>query len=107
MSLDVSLYKVKKVEVFSANITHNLNDMAEEAGIYNALWRPEEIGIKKASELIQPLSEGLKKMKADPERFRKYDAENGWGTYDDFIPWVERYIEACKQDPSAEVHACR
>jgi len=107
MSLDVSLYKTKKVEVFGANITHNLGAMAKEAGIYNALWRPEEVGIKKAEQLILPLCEGLEIMIADPDRFSKHDVENGWGTYDYFIPWIERYIEACKQDPSAEVHACR
>ena len=33
---------------YSANITHNLGKMAEEAGIYKHLWRPEEIGITKA-----------------------------------------------------------
>lgn len=30
-------------EVYSANITHNLNRMAEAAGIYLALWRPSEM----------------------------------------------------------------
>jgi hypothetical protein len=30
--------------VFDANITHNLNKMADAAGIYEACWRPEEIG---------------------------------------------------------------
>ena len=36
-------------EVYSANITHNLGGMADEAGIYEALWRPEEVGIAKAT----------------------------------------------------------
>ncbi len=31
-------------EVYSANITHNLGEMADKAGIYYALWRPEEKG---------------------------------------------------------------
>ena len=35
-------------EVYSANITHNLNTMADEAGIYKHLWRPDEIKITKA-----------------------------------------------------------
>ena len=41
--------------VYSANITHNLTKMADEAGIYECLWRPEEIGITKAGQLIEPL----------------------------------------------------
>ncbi len=35
-------------EVYISNVTHNLNKMAGEAGIYEALWRPEEIGITHA-----------------------------------------------------------
>lgn len=33
MSLDVTLTKTKPTEVFWANITHNLNKVAEKAGI--------------------------------------------------------------------------
>ncbi len=75
-------YKHTKMErtcFYSANITHNLGDMAEEAGIYKHLWRPEEIGITKAVQLVEPLSKGLSFMKSDPERFKKFNAENGWG----------------------------
>src|SRR5688572_29936062 len=45
--------------VYSANITHNLNAMAENAGIYMHLWRPDQIGIMTASQLIAPLTAGL------------------------------------------------
>ena len=45
MSLDVWLNAVVKTQVFSANITHNLGKMADEAGIYKALWRPDEVEI--------------------------------------------------------------
>ena len=103
MSLDVSLKKVKPTEVFSANITHNLSEMAEAAGIYKHLWHPEDAGVTHACQLIRPLEAGVARMKADPERYRKYDSPNGWGMYDDFVPWIERYIAACKQDPDAEV----
>lgn len=62
MSLDVHLTKVMPTEVFGSNITHNLGEMAEEAGIYKHLWRPEEIGITKADQLIAPLREGLARL---------------------------------------------
>jgi len=48
MSLDVYLMKTMPTSVYDANITHNLGAMAEAAGIYKHLWRPEEIGITKA-----------------------------------------------------------
>ena len=107
MSLDVSLHKLKLTEVFSANITHNLGEMASVAGIYKHLWRPEEINITHANQLIAPLQNGLSIMKKDPDKYRKFDAPNGWGKYDDFVPWIERYIEACKQDPDAKISIWR
>lgn len=107
MSLDVYLEVVKPVEVFSANITHNLNKMAEAAGIYKHLWWPEELGITKAGELIAPLKLGYTAMKLNPDFYRKYEPENKWGTYDNFIPWLEKYIEACEQNPEATVRIWR
>lgn len=93
--------------LFSSNITHNLGKMAEAAGIYEACWRPEEVGITKAVELIEPLTKGLDLLKADPERFRAYDSPNGWGLYEHFVPWVEEYLEACRAHPEALVVAWR
>jgi hypothetical protein len=90
-------------DVFSANITHNLGKMAEEAGIYECLWRPDELGITQAESLIKLLSEGLRKLKRDPERFIPLNPPNGWGSYDDFVPWLERYLIACITYPEAKV----
>ena len=93
--------------VFSANITHNLTEMAEEAGIYKPLWRPEEVGITKASQLIPLLQAGLALLKSDPERFKWYNPSNGLGSYDDFVPWVEEYLKACEEHPDATVEVDR
>jgi len=107
MSLDVYLTAVRPTEVYSRNITHNLNKMAMEAGIYEALWRPEEIGIVRADQLIEPLTVGLEKLKADPEHYQKFNAPSGWGMYEHFVPFVEDYLQACKENPDAEVNVSR
>ncbi|MDR3582481.1 MAG: hypothetical protein P4L67_04380 [Candidatus Pacebacteria bacterium] len=107
MSLDVYLEVVMPTNVYSANITHNLNAMAAEADICNELWRPEEIGITKAHQLIEPLTKGLALLKSDPARFEALNAKNGWGLYKNFVPWVEDYLEACKENPEADVRASR
>lgn len=107
MSLDVYLERVQPVEVYSANITHNLNKMAEAAGIYEYLWRPDEIGITTAAQLIGPLEAGLALLKSDPERFEAYNSPNGWGLYKHFVPFVEKYLEACKEYPDATVTVSR
>jgi hypothetical protein len=93
--------------VYSANITHNLGKMADAAGIYKHLWRPEEIGIKTANELIEPLAAGVARLRADPAKFEQFNASNGWGLYEHFVPFVEEYLRACKQYPNALVSVSR
>ena len=120
MSLDVYLtrdkwisydegktHEIEKEELYWANITHNLNMMAEEAGIYKHLWRPEEIGVTKARQLIQPLLNGLALLKGDPDRFTPHNASNGWGMYEHFVPFVEEYLHACIEYSSADIRVSR
>ena len=107
MSLDVYLKKLAPVEVFSANITHNLNKMADEAGIYKHLWRPDEIGITQAGQLIEPLRRGLADLKARPEYYERFNPESGWGSYATLVRFVEEYVAACEQHPDADVGVWR
>jgi hypothetical protein len=107
MSLDVTLTATRPTSVYSANITHNLNDMAKAAGIYMHLWRPEEIGISKAGDLIEPLRAGLALLESDPVKFSAYNPPNGWGRYDTLISFVRGYIAACESNPDADVSADR
>lgn len=94
-------------EIYTANITHNLNKMADEAGIYKYLWRPDEIDISKAGQLINPLRKGVALLESDPKRFRKLNPSNGWGDYNGLVEFTRDYLKACEQYPSAEVSARR
>lgn len=93
--------------VYRANITHNLIEMAREAGIYEHLWRPEEIGITTAGQLIEPLRAAVKLLRSDPGRFRPFSPENGWGDYDGLIRFVAGYLYACEATPYALVSVSR
>ena len=94
-------------ELFSNNITSNLCKMADEAGIYTALWHPDDLSgdgsFPTAGELIPLLENGLKKLKEEPSYYRQFNSPNGWGTYDNFVPFVEKVLNACKQHPKATV----
>jgi hypothetical protein len=125
-------------EVYSRNITHNLNRMAEAAGLYIALWRPGELlapeiaqKIRAAEEvgnyhdadgvcepeqslptvtggdLIGALEAGLLLLESDPERFKVFNPENGWGDYEGLIAFVTDYLRACKEYPDAVVTVSR
>lgn len=118
MSLDVSLYEphvcdrcgyveASENEIYTANITHNLVPMALEAGVYQCLWRPEDYGYIRARSLIAPLKKGLADLRARPGHFKKFDAPNGWGLYVHFVPFVEKYLRACKENPKAFVKVSR
>jgi len=111
MSLDFYLYFGENNEeteeergyVFDRNITHNINKMATEAGIYKVLWHPEENGFNKAKQIISILEKGLKDMKERPEHYEQFNAPNGWGSYEHFVPWVEDVLKACKRYPEASI----
>jgi hypothetical protein len=143
MSLDFYLKREKLVSydkgktfqeenerVFWRNITHNLGNMAEKAGIYEALWRPfmlkadykppidkderykydysfEKNNIVDAKEIIKVLEKGLAKLKSKPEYFQKFDSPNGWGSYIHFVPFVESVLDACKEYPDAIIEVWR
>jgi len=104
MGLNVWLEQVQPTEVYSANITHNLAQMAKEAGIYWYLWHPDLLGITKASELIEPLEKGLRRLNIDPEHFDTFNATNGWGKREDLVRFMSEYLEACREHPEAIVN---
>ena len=106
MSLDVMLMKHGE-EVYWANITHNLNAMAAEAGIYKELWRPDEIGATFAGDIVEAVEVGLKKMVDDPAKYESHNSKNGWGVYEHFVPFVAKYLQACRENPDAEIHVSR
>lgn len=108
MSLDVYL-EVNGEEVYSSNITHNLGEMASAVSefFYKALWRPEELNATYAQDIILELRKGICTLACAPTHYKKFDAPNGWGTYEHFVPFVINYIEACEKYPHALVKTWR
>jgi hypothetical protein len=105
--LRLEINEIETNEVYHANITHNLKTMANKAGIYEYLWRPEEVNITKAIELIEPLKQGLQELKKNPTRYKKFNPENGWGSYEGLVEFVESYLTACQEYPDADIEVSR
>lgn len=113
--------------VYDANITHNLGKMAGEAGLYEALWRPyklkegynipkddhtaeyefEEANPTFAYQIIDVVEKGLEELKSKPEHYETFNSPNGWGMYEHFVPFVEKYLEALKQYSECRVIVSR
>lgn len=94
-------------EVYSRNITHNLNKMADAAGLYQAMWRPDELGATKAHQIAGLLRAGLAELKADPAKFKLLNPSNGWGDYEGLVDFVEEYLAACEKHPDADISVSR
>lgn len=109
MSLDIDLLDptASPQTLYSANITHNLTTMADKAGIYKAMWRPEEIQATQAKDIIPIIEEGLKKLVERPDYFKQFSSSNGWGTYEQFVPFVRKYLNALKEYPMAKISVFR
>ena len=115
MSLDWSLYvdvdlgedELTRLEVFSYNMTHNLGTMADEAGVYKTLWRPDENGYVYAASAVHNLTKALTLLKENPEFYKGFEPDNNWGTYEGFVAAVQSILEACERYPKARIHACR
>jgi len=89
------------------NITHNLTEMADACKLYYCVWRPEECNIKTAKQMIAPLREGLILLHENPKIFKKFEPENGWGTYEGFVKFIEKYLQACITYPQAKIRVSR
>ena len=113
MSLDIDLMVVQPVSVFSQNITHNLDKMADAVvldngkTLYQVLWRPDEHNWKFARDISELLNEGWNILLSDPERFKQFNPENGWGSYDGLVNFVYKYRNACWDNPDAELRVSR
>ena len=92
---------------YHANITHNLNEMAGEAGLYKAMWRPDEHGYTTAKQILPILKHGLAVLELTPSRFEKFNPKNGWGSYEVLVEFVREYIAACEEFPEAEIRVSR
>jgi len=107
MSLDITLKVLELCPVYKTNITHNLTEMADKAGIYKTLWRPEEDKLFIAYQILEPLRRGLARLKEDPEYFKQYNPSNGWGSYEGLVKFIEDYIKAIEEHPTAIIEADR
>jgi hypothetical protein len=75
--------------------------------LYQLLWRPEELNIQYAYQLVQPLREANDLLLAKPGHFAQWNPSNGWGNYQNLCDFVREYLRACLEYPEAGVHACR
>lgn len=109
----------EETDTWWANITHNMNKMADaipvstnddrvSATLYDYVWRPEERSEKVDSTvMLRVLTEGINCMVSHRKELLKFNPENGWGSYDAFLKWLINYKEVCEDHPGCEVYVSR
>ena len=113
MSLDVTLTKLMPTDVYASNITHNLSMMAHQvvlgSGITlrDVLWHPEKHGLQFARDIAELLDEAFNILLVDPVKFKQFEPENGWGSYEGLCNFVYSYRNACWDSPEAEIMVSR
>ena len=96
MYLEVTLYITKckccgrQEYPYSSRINCDLNEIANEAGIYDYLFNPETSGINSAKQLIKHLKKAIKTLQNN-------------GTHSAIIDWLKTYLNACIKFPEAKV----
>ena len=107
-------------EHWSANITHNLGNMANhipvwlgngvKTTLYYICWRPEEIrpAIKVNTDtILAGLIQGINYMLLYRKELLQYESPNGWGTYNGFMKFLLNYKQACEDNTDCEIEVSR
>ena len=100
--------------------------MANEVGLYEALWRPYQLksnwnptenyneeyefetsNPSQAFEVISYLKNGIENLKENPEYYKTFNPENGWGNYDGLLEFAEEYLQVCEKFPNAIIEVSR
>ena len=94
---------------WTGNITHNLGKMASNVmpdgkpyTLYSLLWGGK---YKSCRDLIGKLHECILYMLMNKEELKKYNPENGWGTYEQLLEFTKEFQMACidNQDCKIEI----
>lgn len=94
---------------WTGNITHNLGKMASNVmpdgkpyTLYSLLWGGK---YKNCRDLIGKLHVCILYMMMNKEELKKYNPENGWGTYEQLLEFTKEFQMACidNQDCKIEI----
>ena len=90
----------EKQTFLDKNITHNLTGLWSFVGVYDALYMSDG---QLAGEHAATLAVGVDFLLENEAACRTHDAPNGWGKYDDALPWLREVAEAFRKYPKATI----
>lgn len=105
MSYDISLYINTGLEdkevVEIGNYTYNCANMFRVASeVDKSLSDLHNMSCVEAEPII---SKAVENMQKDPVKYKAMNPENGWGSYETFLPYVESLLKECRANPSCKI----
>lgn len=83
------------------NMTSNLARMWSAAGAPLDEWSG-----RLAAEVLPKLQSAIDELTNNPHQFVEMQPENGWGTHQDCLGFLQRIRDAACRDPSATLSVC-
>ena len=83
-------------EMFEGNQTYNLSTMFKRAGFH-----PNAFSGMDARTLRPIVDNAVRLMEDNPEYFKKYNPDNGWGSYEgavNFLKGLQGYLALCPSE---------
>lgn len=93
IDLEIQTGPQASMSVWSNNITSNVYPM------FKKLFGEEGIKTfhdKKAGDCFLSLEAGVKEMQENRAEFEKLNSQNGWGTVEHVLPFLQGFAMACK-----------
>lgn len=104
MSTTIKLIQTRPVEVWDRNVTSNLYAICERLGIEKVVYKPSEIGITRAEELIPHIKKSLQQISENYSELVLLQLQPEGSVV--HLQWMlESYLCACNLYPDAEVRA--
>lgn len=100
MSYDIALYrkglknKERAYYDYDGNITYNVCEMLEVAFGEEHLKKWNDLSCDK---FFKDLEKGYIDMIKNPEKYRKYNSPNGWGTYETTLSKIKELYESIQR----------
>ena len=75
------------------NVTYNLSEMLRQPGLFKNGHR--DLMHAPCSEAAGVADSALRRLQSDPEHFRQWNPENGWGDYEGAVRFVTSLRDLC------------
>lgn len=101
ISLEINTGKEMRKVVGVGNYTYNCAGMFVEASETGESL--SELHGMKCTEAEPIIAKAVENMQKDPQKYKAMEPDNGWGSYNGFLEYVETLLRECRQNPECTI----